>query len=102
MVLIDVDTHVRVSLLQTRSKDQREKTSSQIMSNTSDLFKSSSQASLLSRSRTFSELIPSVSLDHHTPTPTKTNILLANVSTLPNGHSMMEFALQNFHIGHRR
>jgi len=79
-----------------------EKCSPNLISNTSDLFKSSSQASLMSCSQTFSELIPSASLDNHTPKPTKNDIAFPTISALPTGHSMMEFALQNFRIPNRR
>ncbi|CAF4729667.1 unnamed protein product [Rotaria sp. Silwood1] len=72
------------------------------LSNTSDLFKSSSQTSLMSYSQTFSELIPSTSLEIHTPKPTKNDIILPTLSVLPTGHSMMEFALQNFKVPNRR
>ncbi|CAF3639551.1 unnamed protein product [Adineta steineri] len=75
-------------------KNHQDKFSPNLISNTSDLLKSSSQASLLSCSQTFSELIPSASFDNHTPKPT--------ISALPTGHSMMEFALQNFKLPNRR
>ncbi|CAF2793021.1 unnamed protein product [Rotaria sp. Silwood2] len=70
--------------------------------NTSDLFKSSSQTSLMSYSQTFSELIPSTSVEINTPKPTKNDVILPTLSVLPTGHSMMEFALQNFKIPNRR
>ncbi|CAF3546374.1 unnamed protein product [Rotaria sordida] len=72
------------------------------LSNTSDLFKSSSQTSLMSYSQTFSELIPSTSLEIHTPKSTKNDIIRPTLSVLPTGHSMMEFALQNFKVPSRR
>ncbi|CAF5121691.1 unnamed protein product, partial [Rotaria sp. Silwood1] len=79
-------------------KSSRDKFSPNLMSNTSDLLKSSSQGSLMSCSQTFSELIPSASLDTHTPKPTQNDIVIPNTSMLPGGYSMMEFALQNFQI----
>lgn len=66
------------------------------------MFKSSSQASLISCSQTFSELIPSISFDNHTPKPTKNDITHPTISALPTGLSMMEFALQNFKLPNRR
>jgi hypothetical protein len=48
----------------------------------------------MSCSQTFSELIPSVPLETHTPKPT--------ISELSTGHSMMEFALQNFKLPNKR
>ncbi len=83
-------------------KNHPEKFSPNLISNTSDLLKSSSQASLMSCSQTFSELIPSASLDIHTPKPTKNDIVFPSISALPSGHSMMEFALQNFKVPNRR
>ena len=78
------------------------KSSPNLLSNTSDLLKSSSQASLISCSQTFSELIPSASFDNHTPKPTRTDVVSPSISALPTGHSMMEFALQNFQVPSRR
>lgn len=85
-----------------KKKPQKEKLSPNLLSHTSDLLKSSSQASLISCSQTFSELIPSVSVEVHTPKPTRNEITLPCISALPNGHSMMEFALQNFQVPNRR
>jgi hypothetical protein len=53
----------------------------------------------MSCSQTFSELIPSASMDTHTP---KHDIVFPSISALPAGHSMMEFALQNFKVPNRR
>jgi hypothetical protein len=64
--------------------------------------KSSSQASLISCSQTFSELIPSASFDNHTPKPTKNEMAYPTISALPSGHSMMEFALQNFKVPNKK
>lgn len=72
------------------------------MSNTSDLFKSSSQTSLMSYSQTFSELIPSTSIEIYTPKPNKNDSGCATLSGLPTGYSMMEFALQNFKIPNKK
>ncbi|CAF4602738.1 unnamed protein product [Rotaria sp. Silwood1] len=83
-------------------KSSRDKFSPNLMSNTSDLLKSSSQGSLISCSQTFSELIPSASFDTHTPKPTQNDIVIPNTSMLPGGYSMMEFALQNFQIPSKR
>jgi hypothetical protein len=85
-----------------KKKYHHDKSSPNLLSNTSDLFKSSSQASFISCSQTFSELIPSASLDTHTPKPTKNDIVFPTISALPHGHSMMEFALQNFKIPNKR
>ncbi|CAF1426007.1 unnamed protein product [Adineta ricciae] len=94
--------HGKHSRTSNHKKTSQEKFSPNLISTTSDLFKSSSQASLLSCSQTFSELIPSASFDAHTPKPTKTDLVFPTISTLPNGHSMMEFALQNFKLQNKR
>ena len=67
------------------------------LSNPSDLYKSSSQISLMSCSQTFSELIPSTSIEIHISHPTKTDI-----SESPIEYSMMEFALQNFKLPNKK
>ncbi|CAF0977130.1 unnamed protein product [Adineta steineri] len=81
---------------QTNTNKQSQVVPNQIITTTtpSDLFKSSSQTSLMSCSQTFSELIPSTSVELHTPKPT--------LSILPTGYSMMEFALQNFKLPNKR
>ncbi|CAF3339033.1 unnamed protein product [Rotaria socialis] len=84
------------------SHGSNQKLTSPLLSNTSDLFKSSSQTSLLSYSQTFSELIPSTSFEIYTPKPTKNDMACSSLSVLPTGHSMMEFALQNFKIPNKR
>ncbi|CAM4880089.1 unnamed protein product [Rotaria socialis] len=83
-------------------KNHYEKVSPHLISNTSDLLKSSSQCSFVSCSQTFSELIPSTSFDMHTPKPTQNDVIFPNLSTLPGGYSMIEFALKNFHVPSRR
>ncbi|CAF1023237.1 unnamed protein product [Rotaria sordida] len=83
-------------------KSSHETLSPNLISNTSDLLKSSSQGSLVSCSQTFSELIPSTSFDNHTPKPTQNDIVIPNTSTLPGGYSIMEFALQNFQVPSRK
>ncbi|CAF4054726.1 unnamed protein product, partial [Rotaria magnacalcarata] len=85
-----------------QSHGSNQKLTSPLLSNTSDLFKSSSQTSLLSYSQTFSELIPSTSFEIYTPKPTKNDMACSSLSVLPTGHSMMEFALQNFKIPNKR
>ncbi|CAF1240131.1 unnamed protein product [Adineta ricciae] len=94
--------HGKHSRTSNHKKTSQENFSPNLISTTSDLFKSSSQASLLSCSQTFSELIPSASFDAHTPKPTKTDLVSPTISALPNGHSMMEFALQNFKLQNKR
>ncbi|CAF1159280.1 unnamed protein product, partial [Didymodactylos carnosus] len=66
----------------------------------SDPLKSSSLGSL-SGSRTFSEMITSASMDiNNESRPTHRD--MSPVCTLPGTYSMMEYALQNFKIPHRR
>jgi hypothetical protein len=98
-----IERFVKESRVHSRiSKKRRDKYSPNLISNTSDLFKSSSQASFISCSQTFSELIPSTSFDVQTPKPTRNDLVYPAISALPSGHSMMEFALQNFKLPNRR
>lgn len=83
-------------------KEKIDKQSPNLFSTTSDLLKSSSHGSLISCSQTFSELIPSASLEIQTPKPTRNEGFQSNLTALPNGQSMMDFALQNFHVSNRK
>ena len=56
----------------------------------------------MSYSQTFSELIPSTSLEIHSPSLKKNDIAHSKLTALPTGYSMMEFALQNFKIPNKR
>ncbi|CAF0846167.1 unnamed protein product [Adineta ricciae] len=73
------------------SRTSNHKSLSTPLSNPSDGFKSSTQASLMTYSQTMSEIQQSPSFDVSTPK-----------STLPTGHSMMEFALQNFKLQNKK
>ncbi|UJR10303.1 hypothetical protein I4U23_014509 [Adineta vaga] len=79
---------------QTDTKKQLRASNHHPTSTSSDIFKSSSQISLMTYSQTISELHPSPSLEIQTPKPT--------LSTLPSGCSMMEFALQNYKLPNKR
>ena len=61
------------------------------------------KTSLMSCSQTFSELIPSTSIDMHTPKTIIIDIIPPpKPPSLPTGCSMMEFALKNFKLPDKR